>query len=855
MRQAVGAFLVLSVLATTLLAPALLNDRVLFPRDARTAVPWRYHADAALDAALRDRPTNDTLTDKNVFDHPKLDLAYRLWREEGKVPLWNPYTFGGNPLLATAMPSALYPGNWTFLIDAWRGYTWSALLHFVLSGFFLYLFLRAIGTKPSASLLGGTTYAFSGWMLVHLYLPSYVYAATWFPLMLLATERLLRRPPLGPSTRWFAVLAAAVALSTLAGFPPVTLLSLYATTAYALVRMVRTSREHGLDTGLGRAVACGIAIALGLAAASPQLLPTLELATLSGRSAHTAESLKDGALRPAGLIGLAMPDFFGNPVDQGVTGDRTGPIASRAIGLDGEPPPADWGNNYLENTHYIGLLPLLLALAALVRRPRGATWFWLAIALVGLGLATAVPPFDRIAAHLPGLQTGTLKRCLFLFTAAASILAGLGFDGTVATRGANGGDGPRARLGPAIPFALLAGIGAIAWLSPSLLRGALEWLAGFGDPARVAALTEADWTTWVENTRWCVLRAFAILLPIAAIYALARYGVAARPLRFAVLIVAFVDLAWLGVRFNPTHAPDQTASTPGIAFLEAARADGPFRVARVGPSAHFVLPPDTNLLYGIEDIQGWDVLFPARYQRLMNRIEPGVAEAHHLVGPFRDPASLASPLVAMLGVRFVLTDTDAGESPGTGIRRAYPLAADGTLDGERFAREGLLIYELPAPLPRAWTATDVRHVRDETAALDIVTAPRFDPRTTVVVEGAAPDEFGPTSESAAVEIVGRTSRAFTVRVAAGGPTALVVADAYNPGWRARGPDGELPIRRANSIVRAVALPARDAPMTIEFTYPGTRFQLGVRIAAVAGAILLLVLLFGAFRSARPRVET
>ncbi len=851
MRQAIGAFLVLSVLATILLAPALLNDRVLFPRDARSIAPWQYNADDALQASLATRPANDTLTDKNVFDHPKLALAYRLWQEEGKAPLWNPYTFSGNPLLATAMPSALYPGNLPFLIDPWRGYTWAALVHLVLSGFFLYLYLRAIGAKPSAGLLAGTTYAFSGWMLVHLYLPSYVYAATWFPLMLLATERLLQRPPVGASTRWFVVLAGSVALSTLAGFPPVTLLSLYATTAYALVRMIGTSRIHGLDAGIGRAAVCGIAIALGLAASAPQLLPTLELAKLSGRSAHTAESLRAGALRPTGLLGLAAPDFFGNPVDQGPTGDRTGPIASRAIGLDGAPPPADWGNNYLENTHYIGLLPLLLACAALIRRPRARTWFWLGGALVGLGLATAIPPFDRVAAHLPGLQTGTIKRCLFLFTAAASILAGLGFDGAVATRGARRGG----RIVPAVPFALVAIAGAVAWFSPALLRSVLEWLAGFGDPARVAALTEADWTAWVENTRWCVVRAGAILLPITAIFALARYGAPPRPLRFAVLLVAFVDLAWLGHRFNPTHEPDQTESTPAIAFLEAARADGPFRIGRVGANAHFVLPPDTNMLYGIEDIQGWDVLFPARYQRLMNRIEPGVAEAHHLVGPFRKPESLASPLVAMLGVRFVLTDNDAGASPGPGIRRAYPLAADGGLDRERHAREGLAIYELPAPLPRAWTATDVRHVRDEAAALDVVTAADFDPRATVVVEGAADGEFPESAERTTVEVVGRTSRALALRVGAGGPTALVVADAFNPGWRAFGPAGELPIRRANSIIRTVALPAREAPTMIEFRYPGDRFQLGVRIAGVAGAILLVVLLFGAIRTARPRVET
>ena len=49
-------------------------------------------------------------------------------------------------------------------------------------------------------------------------------------------------------------------------------------------------------------------------------------------------------------------------------------------------------------------------------------------------------------------------------------------------------------------------VGLWNYKSAALVRGALEWLAGFGDPVRVAALTDADWTAWVENTRWCILR-------------------------------------------------------------------------------------------------------------------------------------------------------------------------------------------------------------------------------------------------------------------------------------------------------------------------------------------------------------
>src|SRR5437868_1310318 len=35
---------------------------------------------------------------------------------QGQLPLWNPYIFGGMPLLANVYTGALYPPNWIFAV-------------------------------------------------------------------------------------------------------------------------------------------------------------------------------------------------------------------------------------------------------------------------------------------------------------------------------------------------------------------------------------------------------------------------------------------------------------------------------------------------------------------------------------------------------------------------------------------------------------------------------------------------------------------------------------------------------------------------------------------------------------------
>src|SRR5678815_5538044 len=87
----------------------------------------------------------------------------------GEWPLWNPYIFGGTPLLGSIYPGSLYPPNWLFAIlnpTAAMNLVVVTTYHIALIG--TYLFARRIGNTRSASLIAAIAFTFGGYMVSHM---------------------------------------------------------------------------------------------------------------------------------------------------------------------------------------------------------------------------------------------------------------------------------------------------------------------------------------------------------------------------------------------------------------------------------------------------------------------------------------------------------------------------------------------------------------------------------------------------------------------------------------------------------------------------------------------------------------
>jgi hypothetical protein len=110
---------------------------------------------------------------------------------EGQLPWWNPYNFGGTPLIANGQAGALYPPR--LVLHLFFSTTTVAdlliLLHLFGAGYFMSKLGRCLGLSGLASVFMGTVWMFTGAVSSDLELGLQVTNAAWVPLLLLLTDR------------------------------------------------------------------------------------------------------------------------------------------------------------------------------------------------------------------------------------------------------------------------------------------------------------------------------------------------------------------------------------------------------------------------------------------------------------------------------------------------------------------------------------------------------------------------------------------------------------------------------------------------------------------------------------------
>jgi hypothetical protein len=228
--------------------------------------------------------------------------------EKGVPPLWDPYTYCGRPELANIQAAALYPampvvaalglvfGRDTLLY--WL--EWTVVLHVALAGIFGFMLLRAMGMKKASAYFGATTYQLCGFFAAHAEHLGGLMIAAWLPFALLCVYRWHQ----GPNWRAALLLAAALALTVLAGNTPLTAVVVGACFLFGLLLAV-------LDRGrfailLMTAAASLFAALLSLA----QLAPAYQLTNLSVAQFRADYLGTGGGVPSTALVSLVRPDYY-----------------------------------------------------------------------------------------------------------------------------------------------------------------------------------------------------------------------------------------------------------------------------------------------------------------------------------------------------------------------------------------------------------------------------------------------------------------------------------------------------------------------------------------------------------------
>lgn len=191
------AFLALALgLCLALFGDALWGRSMLAPVDL-AAGQWPQYR--FVDPRANGIPQNHHVVDQLSYDLPLQWTVYHAWRR-GEVPWWDPFTYGGRPLLADAHASAADPVRVLCCLTLPRfelAYHWTRVLHFLIGGLGVFCLLRQLGIggliaggAGLLSMVAGSNVLFFGHSWIQ---ASFVY----YPWLWLAWHRLWQGPHVG----------------------------------------------------------------------------------------------------------------------------------------------------------------------------------------------------------------------------------------------------------------------------------------------------------------------------------------------------------------------------------------------------------------------------------------------------------------------------------------------------------------------------------------------------------------------------------------------------------------------------------------------------------------------------------
>ncbi|NQT14687.1 MAG: YfhO family protein, partial [Planctomycetes bacterium] len=709
--------------------------------------------------------------DAGHYYYPLFQFIKSEWAA-GRVPLWNPYENLGVPLAANATSSVFYPGTLLLLLPLKYALAYNLYVmgHVLLAAWAAYRLARHLGGSVEASGAGAISYAFSGNVLFQYANVVFLVGAAWLPLAVLAADRMLREGPgaggrgPGKRARWAVWFGCVLALMVLGGNAEMAyhaglIAAMYAAWLWWWERgraADDTAQERGPGRRslpgrlfLGRPALLAVAAVVGFVLSAVQVFPAVGLSRRSGRGATavarnvyelpghwSSGSSGSGVGWSDGLTCRRLPraahhehvyHFSVGPWRLGEyvwpnAGGRQFPVHRRW--LDAVPGEGRLWTPSL----YMGLLPLVLALAAWRLRGEDARQSWLSwvvlLSVVGslgwYGLGWVAHEI-RIAAGanpsgpwLVGAPFGGLYWLMsvllpgyiyFRYPAKLLVIAALGLS-MLAVRG---WDGVFTRPSPRTERGLL-GLGGVSLAGAVVMLGMFpfrdRWLAGVGPNVMFGPLDK----TGAAVDLFCAFLTAAVVCGVGW-WLVRRAAGGARWPQAAALVVVAVDLAlangWL-VACAPADSWRGESKLAAVLEAEQTRRGHhqPYRVFRhpiwVPPRwseaastdrlveavrwDRHTLWPKHNLAAGIAMAEVQGTMKPYDYQVLLWVAKRNSSHAGGLLLPAWAEMDPVGAKYLILRGRDRMPDMEPVELDGT--------AAEGL--------EDVSLWHNPHHLPRAW---------------------------------------------------------------------------------------------------------------------------------------------------------
>ena len=772
-------------------AKAIFSDHTFFFRDL-----WRYY-------------------------YPVRVVASQMLAD-GVLPLWNPYSCCGFPLLGGLTLGTLYPVSVVYLLAGQgTGFKAYLLVHYVVAFFGSYLLARRWGCSEYAAALCSVSFTFGGLMLSALAGYCYLASASWMPLVVYLFESVCVRG------RGIDVLLCAGALTCqfLAGEAG----AVYQTgviLGVLFIFLCAASRDRASFLRAAvRALAVGLLVFLMSAA---QFAPSWELGGLSTRAGGFPLTYAVSAkFHPLHLLTFFAPYAFGDVY-------------------------TDWWGGFarLPDAFYFSVYPGVLTwmLAAMAMMGLRSWRKWCLVVIGGLGLVLslgdATPLFGLFWRFAPMFRSFRYpQKWLALTMFALPLLAGMGLDGLATRRFSSRFVRWHWRAWAGVLAACLLAT-AVGWMWRDALSRALFFGAPGAAGGRVRALA------WGQLTR-AVLTAvflggcglFVCSVPAFGLKLAGRVYPAA-------LVLLCGDLLMHNMRI-PATVPQSFYNEPPAALRSLPNAKRGTRIEYYDPLRRYYF---TLQRYRAElDVKG-------NTGRLRELLTSNYGMAHGLsysigyessrLRDFDDFLQAASgcPGYPSIFATFDPLEKHLGRLPR--MARAYQLMATefivtpAQLPGEHFelAHTGpnaVKVYRIRESLPRVRLCDRMLCVPNPALATAACIAPAFSSGDMTVIEDRVPtvriEDEG--EKKARFRVTADEPHLLAVDVENAHGQLLTVSDKHYPGWRAYGDGQRVRLLRANRVFRGVYVDGNKRRITV--LYQPRSFKYGS-----AGTLLGLLVVIG-----------
>ena len=695
--------------------------------------------------------------------------------KSGHLPLWNPLLGMGAPLLANYQSALLYPPNLLlFLFGAEYGHGVLVTLHLIWAGMGMAMLVRRLGLGRLAQVIAGLGYSLSGYLVARTWFISINHAAAWLPWVIYATDRLVEsvsRKNLRQLYPSVFLLAVAFSFQWLAGHAQTAWYSLCLSSAWLIWRAISLETWRDRVRTASAYLSAGV---LSFVLTAAQLLPTLEYLLNTARATNVDPELAMVySFWPWRALGLLLPDLFGNP--------------SRGN---------YWGYaNFWEDAIYIGIIPFIFAILAIVtslrgRGSRSSLGRFLTLVSVGtlfLALGKNTPVFPFLFDHLPTFD---------LFHAPA-----------------------RWNLLLVFSLALLAAMGADQWRTPS--GKALYWIRlGTAGVAIIglAGYLGARWLGGVEPT---FIRSLAIAGVGLAFTGLLTLFVDKSRMRLTMLLAGGIlvfDLLIAGSGLNPSISQE-------VYEGEASS------VAAFGRTHRLYMATDLEYALKFSQTHRFDTFDPGIDWRVVRDI--GLANTTLLD---RVPsANNFDPFVPeryQAWVDILETLSSADQQRLFQLMDVAWVAADVSADLQAVRYEPIEGSTRVRLIPKAVPASDAEE------ALQLVINPSFNLDDQVVLETRSASlpqgERGGTYHI----LEGQDPNRVEIEVATTSGAWLVLSDVMYPGWRVLVDGVEAQLYHADYLFRGVWVP--QGTHVLDFYYQPISFWLGAAMSLTAWILALFL---------------